>query len=246
MKNIVIVPVVVDRLLTRRAVNSALGQDIGDVEVWIVGNGAVDGLVEYLRGVYWSDARVKISAYPAMRSLNWLWNAWITLAFALGHEHVLVINNDIFMRTDTYRLLVDDGGLFVTGVSVDTVDGVASADPTSKSPHPCFSCFLIRRECWELTGKFDDKFWAYASDADYHLRMEAAGVNAYALAVPFFHETSATIRKVDNDTRDRLQALADADREMFKVKWGFAVGSDEYYSKFKSARENKYAKEGVL
>ena len=138
MKNSVIVPVVVDRLLTRRAVNSALGQDIGDVEVWIVGNGAVDGLVEYLRGVYWADARVKISAYPAMRSLNWLWNAWITLAFALGHEHVLVINNDIFMRTDTYRLLVDDGGLFVTGVSVDTVDGVASADPTNKSPHPCF------------------------------------------------------------------------------------------------------------
>src|SRR5262249_43706642 len=99
--NIVLIPVVVERLINRRAINSGLGQDVGDVEVWVVGNGARDGLIEYLRGVYWSEPRVRIAAYASMRSLNRLWNDWIGLAFVQGAEHVLVINNDIFMRTDT-------------------------------------------------------------------------------------------------------------------------------------------------
>jgi hypothetical protein len=123
---------------------------------------------------------------------------------------------------------------------------IEQADPTSKSPHPCFSCFLIRRECWKRVGPFDEDFWSYCSDADMHLRMDAAGIDAYALAVPFYHETSSTIKLVSNETRDWLQRCADQDREYFKQKWGCAVGSQEYYAKFRSARDNRYAKEGVL
>jgi len=81
-------------------------------------------------------------------------------AFSKGAEHVLVVNNDVLLRPDTYRLLVADGSLFVTAVASDDPDCVkpvqqpsgrwdyAEPDPAGKRPHPTMSCFLIRRECW--------------------------------------------------------------------------------------------------
>lgn len=245
VKNIVIVPVVCGPQMSQRCVNSLLAQDIGDVQVQIIGNGAIDGTVQVLTARYWNEPRVEIAAFAGMRSLHTIWNRWIERA--LEHEaYVMVVNNDVVLRPDTYRLLRDDGGLFVTGVSVGRMEEIATCDPTSKRPHPDFSCFLIRRECWERVGRFDEDLFAYAGDASYHLMMDRAGVDAVSLAVPFYHERSSTIRLVHNDLRDWLQKRADEDRETFKRKYGFAVGSDEYYAQFKRARENRYAKEGVL
>lgn len=245
MQNVVIVPVVVGAQMSKRCVDSLLAQDIGDVRVVIVGNGAIDGVVQVLQARYWNEPRVEIMAYAGMRSLNMIWNERIERVLAT-ELFVLVVNNDTVLRPDTFRLLRDDGGLFVTGVSVGRHEEMERCDPHEKRPHPDFSCFLIRKECWERVGRFDEEFFAYASDADYHLRMDRAGVDACSLAVPFYHERSSTIRLVHNDLRDWLQQRADADRETFKRKYGFAVGSDEYYAQFKQARENKYAKEGVL
>ena len=134
----------------------------------------------------------------------------------------------------------------MTGVSVGRREEMERCDPREKQSHPDFSCFLIRRECWLRVGKFDEEMFAYCSDGDYHLRMDREGIDACSLAVPFYHERSSTIRHASNDLRDWLQQRADEDRETFKRKYGFAVGSDEYYAAFRSARENKYAKEGVL
>ncbi len=242
----VIVPVVCGPEMTRKCVDSALAQDVDDIEVLVVGNGCVDNTMQMVQARYWNDKRVRVIAHASMKSLNYVWNDAIESAFVEGLAYVLVINNDIVMRPDTFKLLRDDGGLFVTGVSVGRMEEIASVAPESRSPHPCFSCFLVRRECWDLVGGFDEAFWAYASDADYHLRMDRAGVDAYALNVPFYHETSSTLRLVDNDTRDRLQRKADEDRAYFKKKYGFEVGSDEYYAAFSKQRDNKYQREGVL
>ena len=234
---LIIIPVVVGQAITRRCVDSALAQDIGDVEVLVIGNGCVDGTIQMLSAKYWNEPRVRVIAHAVMKSLNYIWNDAIGSAFISGAEHVLVINNDIVMRPDTYRLLVADGGLFVTGVSVGSMSETVRIDTSSRSPHPAFSCFLMREECWKRVGGFDEGFWAYASDLDMHLRMDKYGVDAYAIDVPFYHETSSTLRLVDNDTRDRLQKLADADRAYFKKKYGFAGGTDEYYAEFKKQKE---------
>lgn len=229
--NIVVIPVVVGRHMTERAVRSALVQDIGDVRVVVIGNGCVDGTVEHIRAKFWGDARVIIIAH-SMRSLNWVWNRAIEHAMNNGEQYVLIINNDVELRTDTYRLLVDDGGLFVTGVSVGDAVECTTADPSSRSPHPDFSCFLIRKECWQRVGRFDERFFAYCSDLGYHLRMHRAGVEAYSIAVPFYHERSSTIRLASNELRDELQRRADHDRVLFKEKWGVAAGSPEYMAMF--------------
>lgn len=243
--NTVVVPVVAGPQMTKRAIDSALAQDI-ETQVLVICNGAVSGLPQYLTARYWNNERVQIIAYATMRSLNAVWNFAIGQVLARA-PHVLVINNDVELRTDTYRLLAADGGTFVTGVSVGTREEMEQGvDTTSKRPHPDFSCFLIRRECWSRVGGFDEAFFAYASDADYHLRMDKAGVDAYSLAIPFYHERSSTIKLVSNELRDTLQARADADRLYFRRKYGFDVGSDQYYHSFRNVSENRYAKEGVL
>lgn len=234
---LIVVPVVVGQAITKRCIDSALAQDIGDVRVLVIGNGCADGTIQMLYARYWNEPCVQIIAHATMRSLNYVWNDAIGSAFISGHEHVLVINNDIVMRPDTFRLLVQDGGLFVTGVSVGSMTETAKVHVGSRSPHPAFSCFLIRRECWERVGEFDEAFWAYASDLDYHLRMDRLGIDAYAIDLPFYHETSSTLRLVDNAMRDMLQAQADADRAYFKRKYGFAGGTDEYYAEFKKQKE---------
>ena len=223
--------------MTLRCIASALAQDIGDVDVLVIGNGCVDGTLEQVRARYWNDSRVRVHAYAEMISLNALWNVALAYGFLQGLPYVLVVNNDIVMRPDTMRLLVQDGGLFVTGVSVGTIAEMEDhANAGSRSPHPCFSCFLIREECWHRVGGFDETFWVYCSDNDYHLRMHKQGLTAWQLDIPFYHETSSTLRLVDNATRDMLQAKADADRAYFKQKHGFVSGGYEYEAMFKKER----------
>jgi hypothetical protein len=188
-----------------------------------------------------------VQTHLRAHSLNRVWNEALRLTFhSLKLDYALVINNDLTLRPDTYRLLVADGGLFVTGVSVSDEKLLQSTDPTSKSPHPSFSCFLIRREVWTRVGEFDEDYWAYCSDADMHLRMDRNGIDAYAIAVPFLHEVSGTIKHADNATREMLMKRADADRETFQRKYGFSVGSPEYYSSFRNVRENRYVNHGRL
>ena len=242
--NVIIVPVVRGRQLTQACVESALAQDIGDVWLYAIDNASDDGTGEWLRTL---GVRTTIVSLPKPVSLSKVWNEALTLVFdSLRLEYALVINNDVILRTDAYRLLRDDGGLFVTGVGVGTPEEMAQATPTARSPHPSFSCFLMRRECWERVGEFDEGMWAWAGDGDYHLRMHAEGIDAASIAVPFGHEVSATIKLAEPEERDRLGKQADADRAYFKKKWGCTIGSDDYYKRLSPEARNVYKETGRL
>jgi hypothetical protein len=176
-----------------------------------------------------------VLTYPHTRSLNKVWNDALTLCFdRLKQPYVLVVNNDVVLHKCTYTVLVEDGGLFVTAVGrsqpLDEDERFPAGMP--RRPHPDFSCFLIRRECWERVGKFNEEYWAYCSDADYHLRMHRAGIEAYSLPIPFFHESSGTLRYASPAMRDEICRRADEDRATFERAHGFAVGSPEYYRAF--------------
>lgn len=213
-----------------------------------IDNASADGTGPWLRSLIgYGQRNIMVQTHLRPHSLNRVWNESLRLAFhSLKLDYALVINNDLQLRPDTYRLLVADGGPFVTGVSVSDEKLLRSTDASSKSPHPSFSCFLIRREVWERVGEFDEDYWAWASDGDYHLRMERAGIKAYALAVPFLHEVSGTIKHADNATREALQKRSDDDRAMFIKKWGFSIGSKQYYEQFSDAKENIYERSGRL
>ncbi len=241
--HLIVIPVLCGPQMTQRCIDSALVQDVDNVKVLVIDNGSRD-CGPMLRSY---GGRITLVSYSMPRSLNVVWNMALDLAFrSLRLEHALVINNDVVLRPDTYRLLRDDGGLFVTGVSVNTIQATGHADVTSKSPHPGFSCFLMRSEVWNRVGRFDERYWAWCSDACYHLRMERMDISAYALDVPFCHEVSGTLKHLDPQTRDMLCKRADADRATFVQTYGFSVGSPEYYAAFREQRENLYATTGRL
>jgi len=101
-----------------------------------------------------------------------------------------------------------------------------------KRPHPDFSCFLIRKACYEQVGPFDEGFdGAYCEDSDYHVRMMQAGITAEALELPFWHLGAGSI-KSDLSEATPIQQAADRNRKRFKEKYSVDVGSPQYYALF--------------
>lgn len=214
--------------LTKQAVADALAQDI-PTHLWVMDDGSTDGTLPYLRSL----PRVSVCS-SRHRGVSAMWNIGLNPLFHNGVPHVLVVNNDVRLRPDTYCHLRDDGGLFVT--CVGTSDGALwpGGEPSGRTrPHPDFSCYLIRKECWDRVGEFDEAMRSYCSDGDYHLRMHKAGIEAYCLDLSFYHYASGTLKNVSEADRLRILKQAELDREAFERKWGCAMGSVEYYDKFK-------------
>lgn len=233
-------------VLTKDAIASCLAQDIS-VHLWILNNGSTDATRDYLASLQWRlRHNITVTHYYPARGLTWLWNHALSWVFNVERRPcALVVNNDIKLRPDAYRLLLADGGGFVTGVGVGDEKQIETVDVTSKRPHPDFSCWLIRREVWERVGPLDESMVLYASDADYHLRMYKKGIDAYSLVIPFWHAFSGTLKNVDDAERERICQQADRDRETFRAKWGVTIGSEAYYAMFQ-AKEMPYRETGRL
>lgn len=239
----ILMPVKAGLADTKACIASCLHQTIGNIAIFTVDDASED-CSQYLRSLRGPFIQI---AYQKSRGLNHAWNEGLRFAFnKLLLPYVLVVNNDLVLRPDTYEVLVRDGGGFVTGVGVGEKSGMDHLDPLSKAPHPSFSCFLIRKEVWAATGEFDETFWAWASDGDYHLRMDALGIPAYSLDLPFYHKVSGTLKNTSPRLHEELCRLSDRDRDTFRRKWGCEIGSDAYYSKFNQSRDNRYQSTGRL
>jgi GT2 family glycosyltransferase len=217
--------------LTRDAIASCLAQDIpGGVQVLAVIDRGTDGVAQWLRA---QGLRVQVVEAPGC-GVSKAWNLALGHVFGReGRDFALVVNSDVRLRPDAYRRLVDDQGQFVTCVGTSSGAKFPGGEPSGKTrPHPDFSCFLIRRECWTNIGRFDDSMRIYCSDGDYHLRMYKAGITAYCIDLPFYHYASGTLKNADPDDRERILKIAARDREVFTAKWGFEMGSSEYYEQF--------------
>lgn len=213
--------------LTKRAVESVLAQDIPTI-LYAVNNHSTDGTEEYLDGL---APRVVIQTFKPAQGVSASWNWGLTEIFRTW-DHCLVLNNDLILRSDTYSALLADGGQFVTAVSVDDPARIEGEWRKAPRPHPDFSAYLIRREAWQRVGAFDESMVLYASDADMHIRLHQAGIEAYTIGIPFYHVASGTLKSAGPFEKARIQAQADKDRETFANKWGVAVGSAEYYRLF--------------
>ena len=212
--------------LTKSALDSLAAQDV-PIHILAIDNHSKDGTYPALldRGV---------QSYRCLSSIgvSRAWNYGLRYFFEMGEQHVLVVNNDVVLRPDTYRELLADDGLFVTCVGVNTLEESQKQFVKTVRPHPDFSCFLIRRKVWETIGPFDESMVLYASDADYHMRMHIAGIPAYTIGLPFYHVASGTI-KYNPEEAAEIKAQADKDRAVFVKKWGMSVGSEQYNEVFK-------------
>jgi len=221
--------------MTRDAVNSFKAQDI-PTHTYIVSNHAPDNLAYWIRS---QDAFEGVTCLNLIqrKSVAACWNKALRRAFGIMKlRYVLVANNDVILRPDTYRLLVEADLPFATGVGVNTMEQMAQWDGSANlRPNPDFSCFLIRREVWEKVGEFDENFAvAFCEDNDYHCRMHKAGIPAVCVGVPFFHVGSGTLKVVPPKEQRLIEEAAAKNREYFKTKWGFSVGSPEYEAFFTS------------
>lgn len=161
---------------------------------------------------------------------------------------VLVCNNDIVLRPDTYRRLVDEGESagFVTAVGVDDpkkIEQLEVPNPASKRPHPDFSCYLIHEWVYDLVGPFDEKFkGAFYEDNCYHVRMHRNGITAYSMDLPFLHVGggSQTVKQADEATQREIADNGRLNGEYFVKKYGCHPRDLDEYAKLFTDESRKW------
>src|SRR5690348_14774835 len=85
--------------LTKLAVKSALAQDV-PCDVFVIDNCSLDGTRDWLK-----TKPVAVAHYSVQKSLAFCWNRGLQTFWKIGARQVLVINNDVVLRPDTYRML---------------------------------------------------------------------------------------------------------------------------------------------
>lgn len=219
--------------LTQRCIKSCLAQDCGDILIDLLDNDSNDGTYEWAKSI--PHPRI-LTQYRPQIGVSAGWNVELRNLFDNeGAEHVLVVNSDIVLPTSIYRELLSYDVPFVTGVSVGEIETRGVSERKELVESPDFSCFLIRRDCWERLGPFDESMKIYASDLDYHQRAWLAGIHLWNSGIPFLHERSSTLRMASPKDRRMIELQADADRETFFQKWGVRAGSKEYSALFNEA-----------
>jgi O-antigen biosynthesis protein len=224
--------------LTQRAVHSFTRQTV-PTAIFTVDNGSRDNTRQWLR----SQGHDWILTFQRDHSVAASWNRALEFLWRSGVERALVCNNDVELEPHTAELLDEVSArlnreAIVTGVGVRSMEEVRHRWPAdlldSARPHPDFSCFLITRKVWDRVGPFDEKFHrAFGEDNDYHVRCRQAGVEAISVDVPFLHYGSATLKNMDWHDQMVVRIQADANREYFRKKYGFGIGTAEYEEFFK-------------
>jgi GT2 family glycosyltransferase len=222
--------------LTVRCIDSVLAQDI-PVNLLVIDNKSTD---ERLRN-YLTDmnAAKKLECVFLQRNegVSKAWNIGLAAYFNSGlAKHALVLNNDLEIPPQYYRLLIETEENFISGVNIGIPNGsrywdngiVPNPQRRHRRPHPDFSAFLITKFCWDKAGSFDENMVFYASDGDYHVRMNREGIWAGSINLEYYHYASATLRQATDEEKQEIALQADADRDEFTKKYGCRIGTAEY------------------
>lgn len=210
-------------LLTRNAVATFLAQDIeGGVKLLVINNASTDNTVQWLTSIASKDDRIHTMHFSDQRSVAECWNRGLAWIFAQGADRALVVNNDVELRPDTYRLLLADGGPFVTAVGVNTREQMMETlEPEKRRNRPDFSCWLMQREVWDMGMRFDEGFRiAWFEDNAMHVEMHRNGISAYCIGVPFYHIGSGTLKNTSEAERLRFHEAFDHNKERFRQMYG--------------------------
>jgi len=236
MDNWILTPVRGALHLTRAAMDTFLAQDIGDVRVLLIDNDSPDNTANWAWTLY---PQVLITTFRPGLSVAKSWNRGLEYLFNTVKK-VLVVNNDVQLRPDTYLELAADGGGFVTAVGTDDPKKIEPPLVLDKRgtrrPHPDFSCFLIRKWVWEKAGGFDESYEsAYVEDAEFHLKLHRSGIQANCIDLPFLHVGggSQTLENMEvKGESDKVREDADRNRELFRSRHGCVPGEPEYEDLF--------------
>lgn len=222
--------------LTVKCINSVFDQDI-PVDLLVIDNGSTDErLRDYLASL--NETKALECVFMGLNvGVSKAWNIGLAAVFnSCLAEHALVLNNDLEIPPQYYRLLLETEDNFISGVNAGTPNGsrywdqgiVPKPERRYRIPHPDFSAFLIRKLCWERVGSFDENMVFYAQDCDYHVRMNREGIWAGSINLEYYHYASGTLRQASDEEKQQIAMQADLDREEFTKKYGCRIGMPEY------------------
>lgn len=227
--------------LSAACLNTLLAQT-AKPDVFIINNASTDGTGQWIRSQLMRRDNTKVwGAYRhTPKSVAHCWNLGLRWAWEEGLEEALVVNNDVELMPETYERLRDwlragkerEVGL-VTGVSAgeEVERGLVGSD--TESPHPDFSCWMLAKWAWERVGGLDEEYeGAYVEDADYHVRLHRAGIQAVSIDLPFKHTRSSTARNASVEERKRIEEYARRNRQRFFDTYGAWPGTKKYEGLF--------------
>lgn len=121
---------------------------------------------------------------------------------------LIILNDDIEPGHNLFERLLESPESFVT------------ADESHM-----FEAFLIRQDCWQAVGEFDETFYpAYHEDNDYFMRLKLANVAIGCPQSDGFIENgpSATKAQFTAEQHNEFNAQFNAGRQYYVRKWGGA------------------------
>lgn len=231
LDNWILMPCHNSSALLYKALPSILTQTI-PVRIFAINNGSKDNTAFVLKEL--GNDHVVVNCYPQL-GVAGAWNYGLSYLFEkMGADKVLVLNQDIQVRPDTYEQLRGENAPFISAVStmdVQKLHDIPEWHPgQGRRPHPDFSCYLISDSCYERVGPFDEGFHpAWFEDNDYHIRAARAGIELACVDLPFYHYAAGTVKTAsDYDRAHYYDVGFRKSRDRFQAKWGVLPGTKEY------------------
>lgn len=146
--------------------------------------------------------KIPVEVYTPKRALgvaeSWNWFAEHTFG------DIIVTNDDIIFAPESLSAMLHEDAIFVSCTYG-------------------FSCFLWRRECIALIGKFDESIspgYAYYEDRDYFNRMQVAGVQDIVVECGVQHLHSQTLAAMSPQERSEHNRRFGIAHKNYVAKWG--------------------------
>lgn len=217
--------------LTKAAVMSVLDQDI-PVNLWIVDNGSTyEPTKKWLIDISCRCfARVQLVINPENKSPVRVTNRLFAYLFSKSDcEYILGLPNDVVLPPNSYSEMLKWPRGIVTASATGDKNHTIITNAVAVSDQTPLAVGLIRQWAWQaLVAKdgffLNERFWHYASDLDFALRISACGIRGIQLNLQFWHHGSASWRLAAPGIQNR----GDEDRSTFESLWGFTVSSGEY------------------
>lgn len=231
MDNWVLVPCRNNSALLLSGLESILAQTVS-TRIFAIDNGSTDNVPFVLSSL---GPEHIVTRFDPQLGVAGAWNYGLDYLFNNeGAERVLVVNQDVVLRPDTYEALDAQNLPFVSAVSrnINNIrqDKFSHNTVFSTRPHPDFSCFLLNKSCFTRIGRFDETFYpAWFEDNDYHIRAAQAGIELVCIDLPFYHYAAGTMKNATDEEKARYYNPGFLkSKEYFLAKWGVLPGTKEY------------------
>lgn len=191
------VPVLRRYDLLAKLIDSCQSSSVLPIKYWVIDNGLNPREVIKAVNGHYIDLHLECPDQPMGLAESWNW--------FIRHvpEERFIVNDDIEFAHDSIERMVAAQAAFVSCTYG-------------------FSCFIIRDECVQKVGMFDESIspgYAYFEDMDYLRRMRLASVEDDVVDCGVIHAQSATPRRYSSEEMESHHIRFNLAQENYMRKW---------------------------